>query len=292
MNQDVSFGELDKQSYYTKVLFMVTGARTALFPLQVIKTRLQYQNQSTREYNGVIHAFKKIFQNEGFVGFFKGYPVSMFSMPATFLYLTTLEASWDLLPANMPLKNAASGLLACTASQLWFVPCDIISQHQQINSNKENVRQQLRNTFDLAKNVYKNEGILGFYRGFILSMITFGPQSMLFWHIFGSARESLSKYHYIKERQNAHIGLSAAISSVLTNVFMTPLDTIRARYQLSTKKLSVKDVIKELWSNEGYKGFYKGYTARTTYGLLNSAPLIVCLFYIRRTSLKRGHKYS
>jgi len=98
------------------------------------------------------------------------------------------------------------GLLACTASQLWFVPCDIISQHQQINSNKENVRQQLRNTFDLAKNVYKNEGILGFYRGFILSMITFGPQSMLFWHIFGSARESLSKYHYIKERQNAHIG--------------------------------------------------------------------------------------
>ena len=49
-------------------------------------------------------------------------------------------------------------------------------------------------------------GILGFYRGFILSMITFGPQSMLFWHIFGSARESLSRYHYIKERQNAHIG--------------------------------------------------------------------------------------
>ena len=41
---------------------------------------------------------------------------------------------------------------------------------------------------------------------------------------------------------------------------MTPLDTIRARYQLSTKKLSVKDVIKELWSNEGYKGFYKGLT--------------------------------
>ena len=55
-----------------------------------------------------------------------------------------------------------------------------------------------------------------------------------------------------------YLGLSAAISSVLTNVFMTPLDTIRARYQLSTKKLSVKDVIKELWSNEGYKGFYKG----------------------------------
>ena len=51
--------------------------------------------QSTREYNGVIHAFKKIFQNEGFVGFFKGYPVSMFSMPATFLYLTTLEVNFN-----------------------------------------------------------------------------------------------------------------------------------------------------------------------------------------------------
>jgi len=235
----------------------------------------------------VIHAFKKIFQNEGLLGFFKGYPVSMVSLPASFFYLTTLEASWDLLPANMPLKNAASGLLACTASQLWFVPCDIISQHQQINSNKENVRQQLRSTFDLAKNVYKNEGVLGFYRGFFLSMITFGPQSMLFWHIFGSTREHLARYQYIKQNQNAHIGFSAAISSVLTNVFMTPLDTIRARYQLNTKRTSVADVTKELWSNEGYKGFYKGYTARTTYGLLNAAPLIMCLFYIRRTSKKR-----
>ena len=56
-------------------------------------------------------------------------------------------------------------------------------------------------------------GILGFYRGFILSMITFGPQSMLFWHIFGSARESLSKYHYIKERQNAHIGKFPRVST-------------------------------------------------------------------------------
>jgi len=61
MNHDVSFGELDKQSYFTKVLFMVTGARTALFPLQVIKTRLQYQNQSTREYNGSYSCFQKDF---------------------------------------------------------------------------------------------------------------------------------------------------------------------------------------------------------------------------------------
>ena len=60
-----------------------------------ISTGYNDHKQSTREYNGVIHAFKKIFQNEGFVGFFKGYPVSMFSMPATFLYLTTLEVNFN-----------------------------------------------------------------------------------------------------------------------------------------------------------------------------------------------------
>ena len=76
-------------------------------------------------------------------------------------------------------------------------------------------------------------------------------------------RASKCAYRYVAnqsvpEFNKMFLGLSAAISSVLTNVFMTPLDTIRARYQLSTKKLSVADVIKELWSNEGYKGFYKG----------------------------------
>lgn len=266
---------------------MVMGARTALFPLQVIKTRMQYQNQKTAEYKGVLDAFRKIFRNEGLGGFFKGYPASLVSLPATMLYLTTLEVSWEMLPKNLPLKEMASGLLACTASQLWFVPCDIISQHQQINSKKEKASQQLRNTFTLAKSIYKTQGVLGFYRGFNLSMITYGPQSSIFWHLFGETKSRLATNSYINDHQHVHIGVSAATSSVLTNMVMTPLDTIRARYQLNPDRSSIKHVIHELYNNEGLFGFYKGYTARTTYGLLNTAPLLILFFHFRRTSLKQ-----
>ena len=79
------------------------------------------QIQSTREYNGVIHAFKKIFQNEGFVGFFKGYPVSMFSMPATFLYLTTLEVNhlhWIATILSCPRRHGICFLPICHSRML------------------------------------------------------------------------------------------------------------------------------------------------------------------------------
>ena len=58
----------------------------------MVKTRLQFQNKSdSGQYKGIIDAVRKIRSSEGFFGFFKGYPISLLSLPAGFVYLTTLE---------------------------------------------------------------------------------------------------------------------------------------------------------------------------------------------------------
>ena len=136
------WSQMDKKQYFGKLLTMMVGMRTVLFPLQVVKTRLQvmkkwsfwivlnrffqFQNKADAQYSGTYDCIKKIARREGFQGknlilfirkeplfimktsvksvsgFFKGYPISMLSLPAGFIYLTSLELSWQFLPSSLP----------------------------------------------------------------------------------------------------------------------------------------------------------------------------------------------
>jgi len=109
-SQGPKWSQMDKKQYFGKLLTMMVGMRTVLFPLQVVKTRLQFQNKADAQYSGTLDAIKKIARREGLNGFFKGYPISMLSLPAGFIYLTSLELSWQFLPSSLPpsLKDSLS----------------------------------------------------------------------------------------------------------------------------------------------------------------------------------------
>ena len=104
----------------------------------------------------------------------------------------------------------AKGVIACAASQMWMVPIDVVSQHQQINSAERfSVAAQLDQTRQLVRRIAVNEGIVGFYRGFWISLCTFGPQSAIFWSLFGKTKSSLDH----SQNENLQVCLSAATSS-------------------------------------------------------------------------------
>lgn len=290
MAASLKWADMDKTQYFGKMFTMMVTMRTCLFPLQVVKTRLQFQNKADRQYSGILDAAKKIARSEGYMGFFKGYPISMLSLPAGFIYLTSLELSWQFLPDKMPksVRDSASGVCACAASQMWMVPIDVLSQHQQINTkDKFSARDQVSQTKTLASKIYSREGVKGFYRGFWISLFTFGPQSAIFWGLFGSCQSKL-KESTITKNENLHVCISAATASVLTNLLTTPLDTVRARFQLNKHRMSTKETFLKLYNSEGIPGLYKGYFARTLYGLLNSSPILMGYFWIRRSSQRKG----
>lgn len=56
---------------------------TACAPLDMMRTRLniQYGTKSGGKYNGFIDAFKKIKSEEGILGFYKGYKVTVVTYP-------------------------------------------------------------------------------------------------------------------------------------------------------------------------------------------------------------------
>ena len=73
--QVIELHMMDKTKYYPLALLSGATIRTALYPLSLVKTRLQVQNKKTM-YNGTWNAFKKITHLEGFQGLYRGYLVS------------------------------------------------------------------------------------------------------------------------------------------------------------------------------------------------------------------------
>ena len=45
---------------------------------------------------------------------------------------------------------------------------------------------------------------------------------------------------------------------MLTNLLTTPLDTVRARFQLNKHRMSTKETFLKLYNSEGIPGLYKG----------------------------------
>lgn len=79
--QVIELHMMDQTKYYPLALLSGTTIRTVLYPVSLVKTRLQIQNKKTL-YNGTWDAFKKISHLEGIQGLYRGYLVScLFIVP-------------------------------------------------------------------------------------------------------------------------------------------------------------------------------------------------------------------
>lgn len=67
----IEWGMMDRTKFLSLTVVNSLLLRSVLYPLVLIKTRLQVQKQNT-VYTGSLDAFKKILRTEGFCGLYKG----------------------------------------------------------------------------------------------------------------------------------------------------------------------------------------------------------------------------
>jgi solute carrier family 25, member 44 len=174
--------------------------RCALFPLTVIKTQLQVQFKNDA-YNGMIDAFIKIYKKDGVKGLYRGFFVSSFQIVSGVFYITTYEATRQFLNErgcnNKNIKALVSGGMASLAGQTIIVPFDVISQHimilgmdvkgKRLNPLKIDVSNQQnksRLAVLVAKEIIRKDGFMGFYRGYMASLLAYVPNSALWWGFY------------------------------------------------------------------------------------------------------------
>lgn len=244
---------MDKKRFYVfgPGLFMVV--RGFIYPFNLIKIRLFMQEQKSL-YSGTFDAFRKIVRCEGFRGLYKGFMFSSLGMISGQLYLTTYEVVRSYLSDYRPeLRGLIAGATATLVGQSVTVPIDVVTQIMMMQGQVVSTGSRQSSSYIIVKNVdyiiprretiklrgaasivseiIHREGLRGLYRGYHVSLLTYAPNSALWWACYaGFYRKAMQLF------PTGSIPLVQAscgvCSGLLTATLINPMDVFRTRYQV------------------------------------------------------------
>ncbi|KAJ3111731.1 ADP/ATP carrier protein [Phlyctochytrium bullatum] len=277
-------------------------ANTLVFPLDVVKTRLQVQNKAiahlnpNQHYNSGLDALIKILKNEGLPGLYAGLGAGLFGTVASsfsyFYFYSSIRTRYlKSLPKNAEISTAMELLLGAAAgalSQLFTLPIAVVTTRQQTTPPKD--RNSFFKTFE---EIVKEEGIQGLWKGLKASLVLCVNPAIT----YGMFERLKSVWLRRKEARGLPIRLSpgeifliGAASKTLATVVTYPYIMAKVRMQWRPPKnvsgLSEKqrnaikyngslDVLRKVFESDGLMGWYKGMQTQITKAVLCQAILFV-----------------
>mmetsp|Transcript_26408 Transcript_26408/g.55456 ORF Transcript_26408/g.55456 Transcript_26408/m.55456 type:complete len:301 (+) Transcript_26408:169-1071(+) len=262
--------EEDMQLDLKRLLVLGSGAYSCvtllLHPLNVLKTTMQANGETA----GAIHTAAKLYLTHGVCAFYRGVgPVLFGALPARAAYVGALESVKPLVhrigarvglaeTARDTACNAAGGFCAVLASQLIYVPVDVVTQRVIVAQG----RPGSASAYGEARAIIATNGVLGLYRGFGVSLLAYLPGGTVWWGAYGVVDRS-ARAHFGLPRTAGHAlgAIAAAIATVGTTA---PLDLVKTRVQLATGQQapSVASTLVAVIRVEGVSALYRGAAAR------------------------------
>ncbi|KUF98848.1 tRNA pseudouridine(38/39) synthase [Phytophthora nicotianae] len=241
--EDISWDEIDKLKYYIVGPTMFLAVRAAVYPSNLVKTRLQVQSKHKPLYSGTANAFATIFRQEGARGLYKGFGASTANVLTGNLYISVYEKSRKVV------KDHTTRMM-------------LSGQGQDVRKTREHPKGFLT----VTKQVFRAEGIRGFYRGYVPSIATYAPSSSIWWGSYGLLVPVYYKMMKSWEtdpfwKQVVAQGLSGASAGIITGILTNPMDIVRTKAQVYTQ-YGAMDTLKYILKTEGPMGLMTGLSAR------------------------------
>ncbi|KAH8696160.1 putative mitochondrial oxaloacetate transporter [Talaromyces proteolyticus] len=253
------------------------GAVTVTHSFETVKIRLQLQGElqssAVKKYKGVLHGIKVILQNEGPKGLFRGigsayiYQILLNGCRLGFYEPTRTGLTKALygdpniqsLGINV-FSGASSGILGAAAGSPFFLVKTRLQSYSPFLP--VGTQHQYKNAYDGLRQIHRNEGIKGLYRGVGAAMVRTGFGSSVQLPTYFLAKRRLKKHLGMEEGPALHLASSTASGFVVCCV-MHPPDTIMSRMYNQTGNLykGVWDCLYKTISTEGLLAIYKGYFA-------------------------------
>ncbi|KAI8643466.1 mitochondrial carrier domain-containing protein, partial [Parasitella parasitica] len=251
-------------------------ARFVTYPLDTIKTRIQTQSEERQctlpidsdQQKPTVPWFKYI------QSLYKGICITLlFSVPALTVYLCCYELAKDFLATsssvgclqrNALLNHAISGCFAEISAGIFFTPMEVIKSRLQILTDAD----RGTTTISLIKDVAREEGFSGFYRGYWITVAVFLPHTVTYFVVY----EQLKGLWTVEEQTFLVYLLCSGIASTLGIIVSTPLDIIKTRWQVSAQEHAYRGgpikIAQLMWQNEGkFRAFTKGLLVRIAWGI-------------------------
>ncbi|CAJ0955027.1 unnamed protein product, partial [Mesorhabditis belari] len=317
----IEWEHLNLWRFYPMAIASSWTIRCLLYPMSVVKSRLQLQKQDN-VYRGMRHAFVEIVRQEGFTALYRGFWMTLPQISASFLYSSTYERMRDLLQVHLDVTNpslvsALAGAIASPCAQMVFVPTDIVAQHMMVynqakkfaGSSKGGAVHDFLQLDGLEKRqtlgirviraVYKVDGFRGFYRGFLSAILLYIPSTMVFWStyykaldVFRSLRASfftsIDANAIQKEKLYIDQALAGSIGGVMAAIMTNPLEMLRIRLQVH--RTSYTETLRRLWKFEGTRVFSKGLAPRVLNNALYSMLIMLGYETVKKTCVLPEYK--
>jgi hypothetical protein len=182
-----------------------------------------------------------------------------------------------------------SGMLAETIACVIYVPVDVVKERMQVQHGMSHMQGQYRNSWDALKQIVRQEGVSGIYRGYAATLASFGPFSAMYFVFYERFK------HWTRERvaRNdptistfdkveipfSYTLLSSCSAGALASWLTSPLDMAKLRLQIQRGKLANKgeveliyrgmlDCLRYAYRDGGIPGLFRGAGAR----VLHFAP--------------------
>eukprot|EP00271_Cylindrocystis_brebissonii_P003130 TRINITY_DN13887_c0_g1_i1.p1 TRINITY_DN13887_c0_g1~~TRINITY_DN13887_c0_g1_i1.p1 ORF type:complete len:347 (+),score=29.61 TRINITY_DN13887_c0_g1_i1:479-1519(+) len=313
---EVNWENLDKTKFFVVGTGLFSGVTAALYPFSVIKTRLQVSGAAAGSIESTAFGtVRSIARAEGLPGFYRGFgTVVAGTIPGRVVFLSTLEvvkgtvmkatADMDLSETtSAALASGAGGLCASMATQTVVVPIDVISSRLMAQGRPDwSGHTRYKGGWDALRTILRTEGVIGLYRGFGMSMITYAPSSATWWSTYGASQRILwSALGYgdegrrIEAPSSGMVVLVQAVGGTCAGgaaaIVTTPLDTVKTRIQVlqtegGATSPSVSATVRDLLKEHGLKGFYRGLGPRWASMALWGTCMITCYEFLKRLSVK------
>lgn len=206
-------------------------------PLDIIKTRAMIGSVQKKNLRNLIHT-------EGILSPFKG---SLIPMIGQGLYSSIAFTTYNVSRMNK-FDIFTSGCIGGAASVLVTTPSEVIKIGLQMNTGqvkKGNLRA-------VVSSIYKKNGLLGFYLGFLPTFIRDVPSTGIYFYGYTKCRERL-----LLDNNRRFVELIAGgTAGVLSWAFVIPIDVIKSRVQYGGG--TMLECARCIYRESGIRGFFRG----------------------------------
>jgi solute carrier family 25 (adenine nucleotide translocator) protein 4/5/6/31 len=179
------------------------------------------------------------------------------------------------------LGNMASGGAAGATSLLFVYPLDFARTRlaADVGKGKKGGEREFNGLVDCIQKIYKSDGPIGLYRGFIISVIGIVVYRASYFGSFDTGKAFL--FPDIKKANIFAMWAFAQTVTVTAGIISYPLDTVRRRLMMQSGRSDVLytgtiDCFNKILKNEGPSAFFKGALSNIIRG---TGGALVLVFY-------------
>ncbi|CAF2630199.1 unnamed protein product [Rotaria sp. Silwood2] len=289
-SHELYWDDLNKAKFLSLLTASSLVVRTCFHPLGLIKIRLQ-----TRAKGGLstVYMIQQVWCKEGPIrGFYRGFPISLCSLIFEPVFTAALEKTRTILKSNRPSSIThsqwdiiTSTLSGCTATLIYqslTVPIDVTSQRIIITRARDDVH-----VANIIHDIYyrSGDGIRGFYKGYLVSLSMTIPYNSIMWTIYWRIQAKLERIIPF-EYDRIVAPLSAIMASLLTSLLTQPIDVLKTRLQVASKRQSLWRTFRILIDERGLRGCFSGSLPRACILVPYSIIMMSLYEIIKRTSVR------